>query len=216
MKGWMTGLALLLAAMTYAQKKPFSGVFTYKGSVSMPDTNIVLNSWNVTVYTNDTISRVETETPQFGTQVYIRHMELKKAYLLLEYGGEKYAIQTDLGNTKRDSLGADYHITRSRFGGKKVAGIKSKRYYIVDGDQKKGYYCWFAKKIPGKYLEVYPEVDGLATDYYLPSPDGLIHYELTGFVEKPLNRDLFGIPSDYKKITFDEFMNLFAGEEPQE
>ena len=63
---------------------------------------------------------------------------------------------------------------------------------------------------------MYPEVDGLATDYYLPSPDGLIHYELTVFTEKPLNRDLFGIPSDYKKITFDEFMNLFAGEEPHE
>lgn len=216
MRGWTTGLALLLAVMTYAQKEPLSGVFAYKASITLPDTNIVLNSWNVWVYTNDTISRVETETPQFGKQVYIRHMELKKAYLLLEYEGMKYAIQTDLQERKRDTIAPEYTITRKLFGGKKVAGIKSRRYYVVDKNQKEGYYCYFAKKISGKYLEVYPEVGGLATDYFLPSPDGLIRYELVSFTEKPLSRDLFGIPSDYKKITFDEFVNLFSGVEPQE
>lgn len=215
MKGWIAALALMLAIGAQAQK-PLSGIFTYKASVSLPDTNVVLNSWQVWVLTNDTISRVETETAQFGKQVYIRHIELKKAYLLLEYGTEKYAIQTDLQEQKRDTVAPEYTITRKLFGGKKVAGIKSRRYYVLDKNQKEGYYCYFAKKISGKYLEVYPEVDRLPTEYYLPSPDGLIRYELTGFEEKPLNRDLFGIPSDYKRVSFDEFMNLFMGSAPEE
>jgi len=37
----------------------------------------------------------------------------------------------------------------------------------------------------------------------------LIHYELVEKKEEVINRDLFGIPSDYKRISFEEFMRVF-------
>jgi len=201
-------IALSCAPFVVGQK-PLSGIFEYKASISLPDTNVILKEWNVRVFTNDTIVRVETET-QLGIQVYIRHMELNKAYLLIDYGTEKYAIQTNLDNQpKIDTLKPDYTIKR-KFGTKKVAGIKCRKYYIQIDNQPEGFYSYFAKKISNKYLEVYKNIPGLGLDYYLPSPDGLIHYELKQLTITPVDSNLFGVPSDYKRITFDEFVNLFS------
>ncbi len=202
-------LLFLAPALTFIAQKPVQGVFTYKASVTHPDTNVVIKTWGVKVYTNDTIVRVETETDQMGQQVYIRHMELQKAYLLLNYNGTNYAIQNNLGeNKKSDTIPPSYTV-KKKFGGKKIAGIRCKKYYIYDNTMKEGFDCYFAKKIGNKYLEVYPEIPGLAVDYYLPSQDGWIHYELTSYVSGTVNRDLFGVPSDYKRVSFDEFIRLF-------
>ena len=203
---------LLLALPVMAQKKPVSGSFIYKATIALPDTNVIIKQWEVRLFTNDTIVRLETQTDQVGDQVYIRHMELNKAYLLLSFDGANYAIQTDLEeNRVKDTVPPRYTITK-KHGSKKIAGIKCKKYYILDNGQTEGNYGWFAKKISNKYLEVYPEIPGLAVDYYLPTQDGLVRYELISYTPGPVNRDMFGIPSDYKKITFDEFVNMFANE----
>jgi hypothetical protein len=197
---------ILLTSISGFSQSGFSGVLKYKASVMKPDTNDVWKSWGVTLYTNDTVVRLETETDQFGVQVYIRNMILNKAYLLLELDGSKYAIQTDLSK-KSDSISKSYTVQK-KMGSKKIAGVKAKKYLVKD-ENTQGFYCYFAKNIGNKYLQVYPEVKGLAVAYYIPSQDGLIHYELTEKKEQPVNRDLFGIPSDYKRISFEEFMRVF-------
>jgi hypothetical protein len=202
----------LLTAFSAFSQSPFSGILKYKASVMVPDSNKVWKSWNVTLYTNDTVVRVETETEQFGVQVYIRNMTLNKAYLLLELDGNKYAIHTDLSR-KKDSIQKGYTVTK-KMGSKKIAGLKAKKYLVKD-DNTEGYYCYFSKKLGNKYLQVYPEVPGLALDYYIPSQDGLIRYELTEKKEETVNRDLFGIPSDYKRISFEEFMKVFYSNNEQ-
>lgn len=205
-------LATLFPVAIYAQKVPLEGYFDYKATQYMPDTNIVVNSWNVRIYTNDTVVRVETET-QLGMQVYIRHMSLNKAYLLLDFEGQRYAIQTDLEKNmeKADTVASKLEIKKKR-GKRTIAGVKCRRYHVIDKRIQREYDCYFAQKIDNKYLEVFKEVPGLAVDYYLASEDGLVHYELTGLTLTDVNRDLFGVPSDCKRITFDEFVNLFTKE----
>lgn len=203
---------ILFTAFSAFSQSPFSGILKYKATVMAPDTNKVWKSWNVTLYTNDTVVRVETETEQFGVQVYIRNMTLNKAYLLLELDGNKYAIHTDLSK-KKDSIQKGYTVTK-KMGSKKIAGLKGKKYLVKD-ENTEGYYCYFSKKLGNKYLQVYPEVKGLALDYYIPSQDGLIHYELIGKKDETINRDLFGIPSDYKRISFEEFMKIFYSNNEQ-
>jgi hypothetical protein len=185
---------------------------TYRASISYLDTNLVMKEWKVRVFTNDTVVRVETETGQFGTQIYIRHMALGKAYLLLELDGKKYAIQTTI-EKKADTLPKKYTVTKKR-GTKKIQGVKCYRYYVQDQDAS-GFYCYFAKKISGKYLEVYPEIAGLAVDYFLPSQEGLIHYELIEMNVQPVNRNLFGIPSDYQRVSFEEFLKIYYSDNEQ-
>ncbi|WP_300665603.1 hypothetical protein [Fluviicola sp.] len=207
-----TFCVLLISGFSFSQQ-PFSGVLKYKASIMAPDTNAIMKTWGVTLYTNDTVVRVETETEQFGVQVYIRNMNLNKAYLLLELDGNKYAIQTDLSK-KSDSVVEKGYTVKKKFGSKKIAGIKARKYFVKDVNTA-GFYCYFAKKMPNKYLQVYPEVSGLAVDYYIPSQDGLIHYELLEKKDEKLSRDLFGIPSDYKRISFEEFMRVFYSNNEQ-
>lgn len=197
--------SVLFFQVSFAQK-PFVGSLTYQASISHPDTAVVLKQWGVKIYTNDTVVRVETETDQFGVQVYIRNMRLNKAYLLLDLDGGKYAIQTDLSKNT-DTIDKSYTV-KKKGGGKKVQGLKAKRYWIQEKEIP-GFYCYFAKKMSGKYLQVYPEIPYLAVDYQIPSYEGLIHYQLTEVKKEPVSRDLFGIPSDYKRISFEEFLKLY-------
>lgn len=203
--------SIFVAVISFSQT-PFSGAMTYRASISYADTNLVIKEWQVRVFTNDTIVRVETETGQFGTQVYIRHMQLGKAYLLLELDGQKFAIQTTL-TKKADTIPANYTVKKMH-GRKTIAGVKCRKYWVKDKDAD-GFVCYFAKKIGNKYLEVYPEVPGLAVDYFLPSQEGLIHYELISMKNEPVNRDLFGIPSDFKRITFEEFLRIYYSDNEQ-
>ncbi|MNJ86529.1 hypothetical protein D3C87_40300 [compost metagenome] len=212
MNRFLCALCVFLFSASGFSQQQFSGILKYRASIMLPDTNRVAKSWNVTLYTNDTVVRLETETQQFGVQVYIRNMNLNKAYLLLELDGNKYAIQTDLSK-KNDSIPKGYTV-KKKMGSKKVAGVKAKKYLVKDKDTE-GYYCYFAKKLGNKYLQVYPEVPGLAVDYYIPSQEGLIHYELIEKKDETVNSDLFGVPSDYKRISFEEFMRAFYSNNEQ-
>lgn len=208
MKYFLILLLSFCIGNSFAQKAPISGVFRYSASLTLQDSTTAISTWKVVVRTNDTISRVETDTDVLGTQVYIRHMAMNKAYLLLEMGSEKFAIQTDLVKKADTARLAPAYTMKKLRGSKKIAGLKCVKYQITYPNTKP-FICYYAKKIPNKYLEVYAAIPGLAVDYYLPSEDGLMHYVLQSFEPGPLDRDLFGVPSDYKRITFDEFMHRF-------
>lgn len=182
-----------------------SGMLVYQVDLLSADTMNPQNHWQVVVYTNDTMVRVETQGGPFGKQVYIRHMVLNKAYLLLAMDGQKFAIRTDLANKSKDTS-LNYTV-KKLIGSKKINGIRCKKYKITDVGAPMGYVCYFAKKIPNKYIEVYQDIQGLALDYFLPSQNGLIHYQLVQYEAQVLDKNMFGIPSDYKKVTFEEFMS---------
>jgi hypothetical protein len=182
-----------------------SGMLVYQVDLLSADTMNPQNHWQVVVYTNDTMVRVETQGGPFGKQVYIRHMVLNKAYLLLAMDGQKFAIRTDLANKSKDTS-LNYTV-KKLVGSKKINGIRCKKYKITDVGAPMGYVCYFANKIPNKYIEVYQDIPGLALDYFLPSQNGLIHYQLVQYEAQVLDKNMFGIPSDYKKVTFEEFMS---------
>jgi hypothetical protein len=48
----------------------------------------------------------------------------------------------------------------------------------------------------------------LCLKYYLETDDGVLEYRLTKYTTIAPNYDLFGVPSNYIKITFDEFVDL--------
>jgi hypothetical protein len=182
-----------------------SGMLVYQVDLLSADTMNPQNHWQVVVYTNDTMVRIETQGGPFGKQVYIRHMVLNKAYLLLAMDGQKFAIRTDLANKSKDTS-LNYTV-KKLVGSKKINAIRCKKYKITDVGAPMGYVCYFAKKIPNKYIEVYQDIPGLALDYFLPSQNGLIHYQLVQYEAQVLDKNMFGIPSDYKKVTFEEFMS---------
>jgi len=185
-------------------QKNFTGIFIYK--VSIIDTTIqeLIDDREMFVYTNDTLSRMEIINDALGPQVSIKHMSLKKSYLLMDFMGKKLAIQTD---QKSDSnTYAPYEIKYKFFGRKKMNGQILKRAIVYREDLKEPRTVWYFKNIRPDILDIYSGIKGLPADYYIGTVDGIIHYSIISIDEKPLDKKLFGIPSDFEKITMSQFL----------
>lgn len=183
----------------------FTGVIKY--NVSMLDTTIqqLIDDREMSIYTNDTLSRMEIMNDALGQQVSIKHMDLKKSYLLMDFLGKKLAIQT---TEKDDTLKYEpYDIKYKLFGKKKVNGLILKKAIVYREDLKEKRTIWYFKNIRPDLMEYYPGIKGLPADFYIGTIDGIIHYTLLSVEEKPINKDLFGIPSDYEKITLGDFLD---------
>ena len=95
----ITLLLILLSFGINAQKtKAFTGKLTYR--YEFQDT--VLQKMNKpgfeVLYTNDTIVRIENETIHLGQQVMIKHLELRKSFLLIRTSFGDFAVKTSVGS----------------------------------------------------------------------------------------------------------------------
>ncbi len=160
----------------------------------------------MTIYTNDTIVRVETFTDQLGGQVMINHLQKQKGYLLVERGFDKFAIQIP----ENESSVSRYRYEKIR-GKKKVLGMKSKKLKVKVVDFPQDLDFFYNKKISSKSIPGFESFPGLLTDYFVVSKDGVYHYELIEMNNEPLSKDLFGIPSDYKRISMSDFVDVMTG-----
>lgn len=196
-------LLIFLSTYTFSQEyKPFTGKLTY--SVDFYDSlhKKPMSSSFMKVYTNDTIVRIEAESDMIGKQIIIRHMILNKYYILLQMNEEKFAIQHQGDNdTVASKYNFDYKIKS-----KKVCGMKAKKVVVKSVNLSAPMTMYYLKDYNPKYLEAMKGIRGLPVDYYIQTNDGYFHYKLTEFSSEKVSNDLFGISSDYKKVTFDEFM----------
>ena len=201
-------LCTLSFSLTFAQKnEPFQGTFNYRIDFQVHPDSLAIPYSKMVVYTNDTLVRVDTETAQLGEQLLITHLELRKYYLLLQLDSKKYAIQ---GHLPKDTTVSAYHFKR-KMGSKKIAGIKAKKVLVSASYFPKPMIMWYAPDISSKYLNVLSGIKGLPLDYYVKMEDGYLHYVLETAEIAPVNRELFGISSDYQKVTFDQFIEATAG-----
>jgi len=198
----------LFCSVSYGQKtKEFTGMLEY--SISLKDTvnntSELMNS--MIIYTNDTISRMENFTGQLGKQVTIRHMEMNKSYLLIEVSDTaKFAIKTNLNIS--DSLKkATLYTFKKKWFKKKVLGMRANRMIVDHPDFPEPVEFLYMKKYSREYLNNFESIPGLLVKYSVATPNGIMEYELTKFSQYTVNRDLFGIPSDFKKVSIDEFMD---------
>lgn len=189
--------------------EPFQGKLVY--SIEMVDTAMqkFIPTRTMVIYTNDTIVRIENETSQLGKQVVIKHTLLNKSILLLQNGDTKYAIQTDLSKNQTqisDTIKRTYTY-KKKLGKRKILGLKANRLLMTSKVQKKSLEILYLKNYSPKYIDAYNDVPGLPVRYFLNTDDGVVVYTLVYIEKIAINRDLFGIPSDYKKVSFDEFLD---------
>lgn len=204
-------LIIVLPFFGFSQNhEPFRGKLVY--SVQMADTALrnLYPATQMVVYTNDTITRIENQTEQLGKQVTIKHMVLNKSYLLIETEHQNFAIQTDLNDmTKKESK---YTFKKKLFK-RKIADIKANRLIVSHPDMKVEREYLYLKKHSPKYINTFEEFPGLPVHYYIITMDGVYEYTLKSIEYFLPERDLFGIPSDFKKVTLDEFMEYILQEQ---
>lgn len=203
-------LSLSFAVFSQAYK-PFSGRAVYRIEFQTSLDSAATVQSKTVLYTNDTLVRVESETAQFGQQVLIKHLIFRKYYLLLEYNEQKYAIQQHMP----EDTSASKYTFRKKWGSKKIGGIKAKRVLVSATSFEKPIEMWYFPSISPKYLDVLKGIKGLPADYYIRLEDGYLHYVLESIESSPVNMDLFGIPSDFKKVSFDDFMNELMEDQGQ-
>ncbi len=195
-----------------AQKQaPFQGRLIYQIEFINPVDSTQNTISKSIVYTNDTLVRVESETGQLGPQVLIKHLIFQKYYLLINYNDTKFAIQQ---HVPKDTIPSKYTF-KKKFGSKKIAGIKAKRVLVSAASFDKPIEMWYFPKISPKYLDVLKGIQGLPVDYYIQLEDGILHYTLEKIEFSEVNKDLFGIPSDFKKVSFDEFLDQMMQLQPE-
>jgi hypothetical protein len=193
-------------APAYGQKgkSPFVGTLTYKITICDTALQKFVPTRYMRIHSDDTLTRIENESDRLGLQVVIKHMQLNKSYLLLQTPFGKYAIQTDHNQSKQDSV-LPYSF-KKKFGKKKICGLKATKTSV----RHKGFadpmvfYC--VKKYSPKYLNTFENAPGLPVIYYIPTNDGMYKYELIEVELRKPAHDLFGIPSDFERVTFDQFM----------
>jgi hypothetical protein len=195
---------LFIPVFSIGQKhEPFTGKLVY--SVQMADTALqsLYPATQMVVYTNDTITRIENETDQLGKQVTIKHLTLNKSYLLIETPDQNFAIQTDLNEMgKKESK----YTFKKKFFKRKIAGLRANKLLISHPDMKIDREYLYFKKFSPKYINTFEEFPGLPVHYYIITMDGIYEYTLKSIEFYLPPKDLFGIPSDFKKVTLDEFM----------
>jgi len=184
------------------QTKPFSGRLIYRIEFLNSLDSVPVVQSRTKIYTNDTLVRVESESPQFGPQVLIKHLQLQKYYLLLEYDSRKYAIQH---HVDKDTLPSKYTF-KKKWGSKKIAGQKAKCMLVSATGFPRPVKMWYLPSVSPKFLDAVKGMPGLPADYYIRTEDGFLHYVLESFERAEVNKDLFGLPSDFKKVSFDEFL----------
>jgi len=184
----------------------FEGKLVYSVEVIHPETKKAKFISLMTIYANDTLVRTETESTNFGTQIVIKHLTHRKQYLLIEANSKKYAIQQP---APKDTNSTKY-ILRNKCGGKKIGGIKSKKIEISSKMYPEAQICYYSKKYSPHFLELFPGIKGLPTEYFLMTEDGLIKYTLREITPTKLSPTLFTFTKDYTKISLNDFIDLLS------
>jgi hypothetical protein len=198
-------LFLFISSSVFAQKqKPFTGKLVY--TIEFADTNFreLIPSSKMVVYTNDTLIRIENQTDQIGKQVLIKHLTLNKSYLLLETPIGNFAIQTDHAN---DTIPSRYTFEKKLFK-RKIAGVRANRLLVNHPEMKQEREYLYLKTYSPKYLNNFNHFPGLPLHYFIINVDGVYEYKLESMEVMLPPKDLFGIPSDFKKISYSEFIDL--------
>lgn len=207
LKTMMVFLFVLGTIHTLQAQQPFVGKLTYR--VEAVDTNVrsIIPADTFQVYTNDTLVRMESRT-SLGQQVSIRHLVLNKSYILLYFKGEKLAIQTH-DDSSSMAIDTSLHLKYIGWKRKSFGPYKAHRALVKRPDLGEAKMIYYIPGIRPDLLNVYEGIKGLPVIYYLQHQEGIFKYELIDIDTTLPEKDRFGIPSDFEKITLNEFMNRF-------
>jgi hypothetical protein len=194
--------SFLWSVTIIAQKKhlPFSGELLFKAQRIIPMDSV---QEHMLIYAKDSLLNVVNFSSNMGKQELIRHLTKEKSYLLLETTKGKYAIRTNY--TKYQDTTLSYSF-KKKLGSKRIAGMKAKKLSVTFKDIDKKFSFYYLKNIPAMYGSAYTNFPGLVVEYYIPTDEGMFQYTLTEFkrIDPPLT--LFMVPTGYKLVSIEEFM----------
>ena len=102
---------------------------------------------------------------------------------------------------------ADNYVFKKKCGKKRLLGRKMNRLVVSNPDFGEPIEFLYMKGYSTEMVNAYPEINGIPTKYSVITPDAIFDYELVKINEYTPKHDLFGIPSDFERVSFDDFMD---------
>lgn len=202
MKSLFLLVGVLCSVSFFAQKNqpPFSGELLFKAQRVIPMDS---TQEHMLIYAKDSLLKVINFSSRMGKQELIKHLSKEKSYLLLETTKGKYAIRTNYSKYQDTTMTYSF---QKKPGSKRIAGMKAKRLSVTFKDIDKKFTFYYLKNVPSKYGSAYTNFPGLVVEYFIPTDEGMFKYTLTEFkrIEPPLT--LFMVPTEYKRVSIEEFM----------
>jgi len=156
------------------------------------------------VYTKDSLLRIENFT-QIGKQVYIKHIAKNRAYILMEFNGEKVALKS----IPEEPVNAGKYEFKKKMGKEVIAGKSARKMQVKIPNIDSLFIMYYFDDISHDYSEAVPGLPGLPVKYTLLVNDELADFELIQLEPRQVSIDFFGIPAGYKIMTMDEFIEGF-------
>jgi hypothetical protein len=189
---------------SFTQTYSFSGELVYRtetqSTPGKPNSQemvryLVLNEW----------VRVETLTPM-GMQVFIRNFQTGEGVLLISMNEKNFALTQPMNAPS--SLSYTFKKKKQKT---KLAQLKARQGVISAAHLNEDIYVWYAKKIPGYFIDIYNGViPGLPVSYTLLVKGEEVFYELVEFNQTAPDSRMFEIPAHYQRITMDEFIDIMT------
>ncbi len=190
---------------SFLSQKPFTGELLYAGvKVTPKDSNAVEK---ILIYAKDSLGKVIHFSTVLGKQECINNLPRNKSILLVETTKGKFAIKT--GNQSDTDTSLTYRYKKT-IGSKKIAGIRAKKILVFFNNLDKPFPFYYTKKIDAKYGPSFHRLPGLVLSYYQPTDQGIYFYELKELNKKDVPLSLFSVPSEYKRVTLEEFFELIS------
>ncbi|SFT51713.1 hypothetical protein SAMN05216474_1026 [Lishizhenia tianjinensis] len=179
----------------------FEGRLVYKITSNLREFDPADSMSYQIIYAKDSLVKTDNFT-RLGKQSYLKHILKNRAYTLMNFQGNKLALQSIPDSTKVE---ADKYTFFDRDESKEIAGLKANLVEVKIKGQKEPYEMWYTSEISHDYSEAIPGMKGLPVVFTLVIGEEELTYTLIEAERKTMDRDHFGLPSDYKVITTQEF-----------
>ena len=212
----VTFMALAIALPTIAQKS-FEGTVTfgleYKDlPAEMAAMEAMLPDESVTRIKGQK-TRVEQSMGMGMSQVVITDIKNESGTLLMDMMGQKMAVSMSKEELeKMEKKGADKkpEFKYSDSETKEIAGYKcSKATVSMEGVGEMEIY--YTEDLPAGASKQFEGLKGFPLEYTVDSGQFKVKMTAKSVAKEKLDKSLFEIPSDFKKMTFDEFQKAMGG-----
>lgn len=202
---------LAFYSLTAFAQKPFVGKMVYLSTIADTSLLDLYPTNKMTIFTDGNFVRIETSTESVGTQVQIKNLKLNKSYVLFDTPKGKFAVQIvdSTANVKVKRKDQKY-VYRKGKDAKEFGGLASKQLLVKTKSTEGLLPFYYHKKISAKYLPGFEHFPGLLTSYFVVSRSEVFYYQLLEIQQMEIGKDMFGIPSDYKRISMNEFILLLS------
>lgn len=201
-------ISFLISCSTHETegKSSFEGRLIYKISSNLKEFDPTDSTGYQIVYAKDSLVKTDNFT-RFGKQSYLKHILKNRAYTLINFQGNKLAIQSIPDSTKVDPEKYTFFEREEK---KDIAGLEAKLTEVKIKGINEPFEMWYSTEISHDYSEAIPGLKGLPLVYTLVIGEEELTYTLINVERKEMDRDHFGLPSDYEVITTEAFKNYIT------